>query len=116
MVLLFILFFLHWFADFLTQPNYVATNKSKSIKILAVHCLMYTAPFFILFPAFVTVVGWLGFMTKLLWLFLSHFAIDFVTSRVNAKLWAAKEVHYFFVSIGLDQFAHYIVLCLLFFN
>ena len=39
------LMWLHFFADFVLQSDYVATNKSKNNKILTLHCLIYSIPF-----------------------------------------------------------------------
>jgi hypothetical protein len=44
--------------------------------------------------------------------FVAHTATDYVTSRINARLWEEKKVHWFFVSIGFDQFLHYTQLLL----
>lgn len=44
----------------------------------------------------------------------AHWVIDYVTSRVNKRLWAAERVHDFFVSVGFDQLLHYIVMLLSF--
>jgi hypothetical protein len=38
--------------------------------------------------------------------FALHFVTDAITSRINSRLWAAKNVHWFFVGIGADQLLH----------
>ena len=35
-----------------------------------------------------------------------HIIVDYFTSRLNKKLWVEKKVHWFFVSLGFDQFIH----------
>ena len=89
-----ILVWLHFFADFVLQSDYVARNKSSNNKILALHCLIYSIPFL-----------WLG------WVFalfngLCHFITDYITSRVSSKLYKSGEIHWFFVVIGFDQAVH----------
>ncbi len=97
------LLFCHWLADFVLQSHHQATNKSKSNKVLAFHCYIYG--------------GTLGIMTlnPLFGLFngLIHFPVDYVTSRVNARLWEKKDIHNFFVSIGFDQLIHFVTIILL---
>jgi hypothetical protein len=39
--------------------------------------------------------------------FIFHWSTDYVTSRLNSKLWAKGDVHNFFVSVGFDQVLHY---------
>lgn len=97
----------HWLADFVLQTDWMATNKSKNNWALTAHVAMYITPFIVV-GAFVTLMSyspWIG----LLWLWgnaTAHWITDYFTSRVNAKLWEKKEVHLFFVMIGLDQFIH----------
>ena len=98
-----LLLFLHWVGDFVLQSDYMAKNKSKNIMVLFIHCLIYTAVF--------------AFQVKfqgLLILFVSHFIIDFCSSKINAKLYKAGEIHWFFTSIGFDQFLHLSILYYIF--
>ena len=41
-----------------------------------------------------------------------HLATDYFTSRLNAVLWADGKVHDFFVSVGFDQWLHFVALAL----
>lgn len=96
------LLFCHWICDFILQNDYLALNKSKSNKVLGLHCLIYGGTLGIMTfnPLFGVLNG------------LIHFPVDYVTSRINAKLWADKKNHWFFVSIGGDQFLHYVTIIL----
>jgi len=102
--------FVHWVADFIMQTDDMARNKSKCNIWLSKHILSYSI---------VMLLTWLllyYFSLKQLlpWIVINgllHFIIDYVTSRVTSYLWVEKEVHNFFVVIGLDQMLH--VICLL---
>jgi hypothetical protein len=99
-----ILFLAHWIWDFVGQSDKMAINKSKSWYWLNTHsavycigmCLSSAVVFSNLTMAALTtvVVG------------VSHWAIDAVTSRINAQLYINNQRHWFFVSIGFDQFLH----------
>lgn len=102
------LLLVHWFADFVLQTHWQATNKSKRNDALALHVLTYTAVL-----AVWTVVAFGGFGAK--WPALAgfiminsvlHFATDYCTSRWSSRLYAKQDWHNFFVVIGLDQLIH----------
>ncbi len=95
-----ILIWIHFIADFILQSDKMATNKSKSNKYLAVHCLIYSLPLL-----------WFG------WLFAlvngtAHFITDWITSRATTNLHQKGERHRFFVVVGLDQAIHMTTLVL----
>jgi Protein of unknown function (DUF3307) len=96
------LLFCHWVGDFVLQSDYMAQNKSKSNKALSIDCFVYglTLGIMTLNPVFGLING------------LIHFPVDYVTSRINSKLWAEKKVHYFFVSVGFDQWIHFVTMIL----
>lgn len=100
----------HFVGDFVLQSHWMAINKSKRIDALAAHIAVYTLT-----------LGWgclplMIFWHTLWWPVwivgngLAHFATDYVTSRINARLWAKERVHEFFVGIGADQLAHSLAL------
>lgn len=96
-LLLFVIW-LHFVGDFIFQTDKMALNKSKSFEWLGLHALTYGLP--------LVLVGWK-------WAFVNaclHFVVDAVTSRINAKLWAAGQRHWFFVCIGADQAIHMSIL------
>jgi len=109
-IIIFVLF-IHFIADFVCQSNRVALGKSKDLMILVEHIWIY---------GFVFTVGLLvlignGLVVRdiegfIMFTMLAHFATDIWTSKINAWLWEKKEVHWFFVSIGFDQFLHAVAL------
>jgi lipid-A-disaccharide synthase-like uncharacterized protein len=92
---------IHFVADFLFQTDKMAINKSKSTKWLLLHCFIYAVCFI-----------WAGILFAWI-LFFSHFFIDFITSRINAKLYLNHR-HWFFSMIGFDQFLHASILIIAF--
>ena len=93
-----LLIWVHFFADFVAQNDWMATNKSKNWKALVVHACVY-AVFFIPF----------GFLLSIL-TGLLHAMVDATTSRITSHLWSKGERHWFFVVIGADQAIHLTVL------
>ena len=107
-LIIILIVFLHWLLDFVCQTDWMAKNKSKNNNALIAHTLIYT-------------LGWLPFSIILFggngWIFLlvtyiCHTFIDYWTSRLNTYLWNKGDVHNFFVSVGFDQFLHYLQLYL----
>jgi len=110
-LLLWIMFF-HWIADFVAQSDWMAKNKSKSVWPLFCHCAVYGI---VMFLGLLLVGVGLSLIPVFLWVVFNaaaHFLIDGVTSRVNSWLWEKKDVHNFFVSIGFDQYIHFLFLVL----
>src|SRR3990167_8829389 len=100
---------LHWFADFVCQTDWQAQNKSKNTFALADHVINYTLvwlPFVVGYLLF-TKITYNILDSTIIWFlpitFAAHFITDYFTSRLNSKLWSAKKVHMFFVSVGFDQ-------------
>lgn len=105
-----VLLVFHWLGDFVFQSDWMATNKSKKLDALIVHSLVYT--YTLLLGLNLCLYGM--YSIRVLSLFalyngMCHFVVDYVTSRINTKLWCAKMVHYFFVSVGFDQLLHYCI-------
>ncbi len=102
--------FAHWVGDFVLQTDEMARGKSKSNYWLTQHVAVYTSTLAsaILLTSFLF-TPWLA----LAWVFLNgaiHWAVDYVTSRRNARLWKEGRVHDFFTSVGFDQFIHFVTL------
>ena len=90
----FILIWFHFLADFCTQTDKMATNKSSSNFWLGLHALCYTLIFFYFGWRFAIVTG------------AAHFVTDWITSRGTSYLWKTKQVRRFFALVGLDQAIH----------
>lgn len=112
----------HYIGDFVMQLDQMARNKSKCNKALRSHIYWYTATLFVgavflfnntnnittaisMASVFAVVNG------------VVHFYIDYVTSRVGSKKYAAGQLGStkfpnfgFYSVIGLDQALHYTVL------
>jgi hypothetical protein len=113
--ILFSIIFIHWIGDFLFQTDYQAKNKSTSNKALTEHVFIYSMTFFF-FANFYIIITRNYYMELFPFItFGFHWITDYFTSRLNSKLWAKGDVHNFFVSIGFDQFMHYIQLILTFY-
>lgn len=95
---LFGLLFTHWIADFELQSDQMAKNKSKSIKWLSLHVLVYTLVFMLWGVQFALISGAL------------HWITDFFTSKITSYLYRMDDIHNFFVVIGFDQLVHMICL------
>jgi hypothetical protein len=89
-----LMIWIHWAADFLFQTDQMAINKSSSNIWLGIHCLVYSLPFFLF-------GFWFG-----VYMGVSHFIVDYITSRGTTKLWLAGKRHWFFTLIGFDQAIH----------
>lgn len=97
------LLFIHWIADFVFQSDWMAKEKAKHMDALMIHCLVYGLTFSVM-----TLNPLYGFR-----LFVVHVFVDFITSRINSHLYQAGKVHWFFVSLGFDQFIHFVTILLL---
>ncbi len=107
--------FIHWVADFVLQTPWQAENKSTDNNALTEHVAVYAGI-------------WMGI--ALVWgnatnnalmllfgpiTFACHWATDYYTSRGNKAILqqyedSPKKWHNFFVSVGFDQFLHYVQL------
>lgn len=117
MTVIYVLLVAHFVADFVCQSDWMAQNKSKRWDALALHVAVYAMALMVtlmlgLWMAWGgdTELGgspWLWFMGVNA---VAHFVQDAITSRINSRLWQAKQVHWFFVGIGFDQLLHYVTL------
>lgn len=96
-----VLLFGHWIADFVLQSHWMATNKATNNWALAYHVLVYSVVMTCFY--FVVTHNWIMIF---LFTFVTHFATDYVSSRATKYYMNRREIHNFFVVIGLDQFVH----------
>ena len=112
MITAFIIIVIHWIADFLLQTDKMAQGKSKNWKDLLDHTSLYSTVWvipiiFLMGNGYTTleyVTTALAFVGITM---IAHTIQDYFTSRLNARLWEEKKIHWFFVSIGFDQVLHY---------
>lgn len=130
-VVLAILFF-HWVFDFVLQTDKQARGKSKNWNDLLSHTITYSSCWAI------PVIFMFGNGHDTTWYvlhslafvgitFVAHTITDYYTSRLNSGLLPKRvphdtqpeffkevggNVHYFFVSIGFDQYLHFVQLIL----
>jgi hypothetical protein len=103
----------HFVADFILQSDWMAQNKSKSNYALGMHVAAYTITLALGAIPLVFILGVASGRLPLGWIIvngMAHFATDYVTSRINSRLWTDKKVHWFFVGVGADQVIHYLTL------
>lgn len=98
----------HWFADFVLQTHWQASNKSKNFEALSRHVCSYTAALGLC--ALVIFGPSINFVSFVLANFMLHLATDFCTSRVTSKLYAKGDIHNFFVVVGFDQLIHQVTI------
>ena len=102
--------FIHFVADFIFQSDWQAKNKSKNNIALLSHVFNYTLVWYSIGVFYVLLnpnyIDW-SLTSFVVVTFVAHTITDYITSRINSKLWAEGKVHYFFVSVGFDQVLHY---------
>jgi uncharacterized membrane-anchored protein len=111
----------HFVADFVCQTHEQATNKSKSNYWLSMHVATYTlvlaACTFAILAIFVPNEMETSGLQALIYAVFNgglHWLTDYVTSRINARLWSEGRTHDFFVGVGADQLIHYTCLLVTF--
>jgi hypothetical protein len=110
----YVLFFLfvHWIADFVLQSDKMALNKSTSNYWLGLHVTVYSLATIVLWAGLFLLTGlhvsFIQYVEACLALFIMHFITDYITSRITGKYYRAKKNHEFFVTIGFDQWLHYV--------
>lgn len=110
LLVLFILL-VHWIADFVMQTEEEAKKKSIDNDKLLEHTLTYS---FVWFWASLLMFYIFDLKITFLWFapitFMFHTTTDYITSRLNKKYWDENKYHPLIVSVGFDQFLHYVQL------
>lgn len=104
--------FIHWIADFVFQSDYIAKNKSIDVLVLLLHTVIYIAVFIVGYALIYYI--WTDYyimvrpimVSFLAFNFVLHFITDFITSKISAYFHKSNQRHWFFVTIGFDQFIH----------
>lgn len=114
----FILFglFIHWFADFVEQSHWQATNKAINNKALLEHTSAYSSLWFAVMIIVYSFTGFtnVGVITMAALFagitFVAHTVTDYFTSRWSKHFFDKKDYHNGFVVVGFDQILHYLQL------
>lgn len=108
----------HYVADFICQPDEIATKKSDDIKALMTHIFIYTIVFFILFCLYGVVLNAFAILAIPLkvWIQIGlgvsivnailHYIVDYFTSKICKYFWQKEQRRNFFLVIGFDQLLH----------
>lgn len=102
--------FCHWFFDFFLQTEEQAKGKSTDNVALLEHVRTYwwglVCMVLLNYPKF---HNWSIFYFVAINA-VAHFFTDWVTSRATSLLYKEERYHDFFVTVGADQFLHYVTL------
>ena len=104
------LLYFHWVGDFGFQTRYMAENKSRSFKVLSLHCLLYSFTMTIGFIFIDILMSHDIILLSVLYffglIFTFHFMTDAVTSRMTTKYYKFGYIKKFWMTIGADQWLH----------
>lgn len=106
--MLYILMFAHWVGDFVLQSGWMALNKGRCWKALLAHVCVY-AVVLGAFAAFLT-ASWTGLACFVGANFVLHLLVDSVTARMTMRFWQFENKRRFFLTLGFDQFLHFLCL------
>lgn len=113
-----VVLFGHWISDFVLQKNKKKNRKkikNKNVKHILPHTLLYSLilTFLILISQLSNIID-CRYDFSLLYFFMTtyitHFLTDYFITKRNEKHLKNNNRHYYFVTIGLDQFLHYSML------
>ena len=110
-IIVVVLLFAHFVADFVFQTDEMAKNKSTSWKWLGIHAATYGVVIGLIAAIPLSIVY--SIPVALTWVLVNtflHFWTDCVTSKITSHLWKTGQVHNFFIAIGFDQLVHYVTM------
>jgi len=106
----------HWIADFIFQDEKWALGKSKALKPLLKHTIVYSLLWYL--PIFMVTSDVMSSLYFMLITFVAHTVTDYFTSKAVSKKFAKNELGSSipnigaFTYIGFDQVLHYVQLVL----
>lgn len=104
---------IHFLADFGLQTHDQATKKGESDKWLSYHVGVYTLIWslvFLFLPVNPEVNNFYGWSVFVVYIFVTHFIVDWCTARIGKPFWKNNDYHNGFVVVGIDQVLHYLSL------
>lgn len=105
---------IHYIADFITQTDYQANNKSKSFRALISHTYDYFL-IWLIFGVLLSVYDSESYFIDSVIIFsiltfVLHTATDYVTSKITSYYYKKQKFRKFFWVVGFDQILHYVQL------
>ncbi len=96
----------------------MALRKSTSNYYLGMHVAVYTATtilawWLLFFTVGIHITAW-QYLEAGIAIFVMHFITDYITSRITGRYYKAQKNHEFFVTIGFDQWLHYVQIFIVF--
>jgi len=121
LIIISVVLFGHWLSDFILQKNKIKPTKNKKEKIKRIlkhlnpHTLYYSVIMTILVTLlyFCNIFGAQYWWSSILFFFITyitHFIVDFTITLINSNYLSKNKRHLYFITIGLDQFLHYVIL------
>lgn len=104
--MLYLIFAIHYVADFVLQSRWMAENKSSNVTALMTHVSIYS----LCFLPLIYFTDSILLFVFLVWNFVTHCIIDFFTSQWTTKFYQEKRMKAFWNTIGFDQFLHVVTL------
>lgn len=99
----FAIFFIHFFADFVLQNEWMGANKSKEWAPLLTHIGVYTVTCLIYGMFLLTMPN------AIMWALvngLAHLVVDYISSRAMRRARESGNTRRFFLYLGIDQMIH----------
>jgi hypothetical protein len=108
----------HYIFDFICQSHWQATNKSKNNSALTDHVIIYSSGMAvslfcwlsIFFPGLTQFEISILYFSSVVYFFGTHWATDYLTSRITSKYFGEKNFHMGFVIVGADQLIHFLTI------
>lgn len=110
------LILIHTIADFVFQTDDEAKGKSENNFMLLRHTTKYAGISLIAWTfTFLNILSLKQLLILTAVTFVFHTVQDYITSRITKYYYLQEKRHEFFVTIGFDQFFHFVQLILTFY-